>query len=115
MLRRKLVVHHHELRGAGHEDRHIVLLVVVRILAGHLDQADPYQVVHHLLRLLVRHPVHLGQILDVVRHAGLFKAQEELCFFLSNNFIECPVLRIICVHGPGIFDKVSVRDHCPKL
>ena len=100
MLRRQLVVHHHELRGAGHEDRHIVLLVVIRVLAGHLDEANPHQVVHHLLRLLVRHLIHLREIFDVVRHAGLLEAQEELRLLLRENLVERPVLRVIRFHGP---------------
>ena len=100
MLLRKLIIHHHEFRGAGHEDRHIVLLVMIRILTGHLDQTHPDKVVHHLLRVLIGHLIDLGKILDVVGHACLLEAQKELRLLLGQDLIQCPVLRIICVHGP---------------
>ena len=115
VLRRQLVVHHHELRRAGHEDRHIILFVVIRVLTVHFDQAHPDQVVHHLLGFLVRHPVYLGQILDVVRNASLLKAQKEFGLLLREHFIECPVLGIIRIHRPRILDQIAVCDHGPEF
>ena len=115
MLRRQFVVHHHELRGAGHEDRHIVLFVVIRILAVHLDQAYPDKMIHHFLCVLVRHLVHLREIFNVVGHAGFLKAQEELRLLLGQDLVKSPVLRIVCLHCPRILDEIPVRDHCPKL
>ena len=41
MLIRELVIHHHELGRAGHEDRHIVLLVMILILTVHFEHTDP--------------------------------------------------------------------------
>ena len=115
MLRRQLVVHHHELRGAGHEDRHIVLLVVIRVLAVHLDQAYPDKMIHHFFRVLVRHIVHLREVFDVIGHTGLLKAQEELRLLFGQDLVKGPVLRIVCLHSPRILDEIPVRDHCPKL
>ena len=115
VLRRQFVVHHHELRGAGHEDRNVVLLVVIRVLAVHFDQTYPDKMIHHLFRVLVRHIVHLRQIFDVVGHTGLLKAQEELRLLFRQNIVQSPVLRIICLHCPRILNEIPVRDHCPKL
>ena len=115
MLRRQLVVHHHELGRARHEDRHIVLLVMIGVLPGHLDQAHPDKVVHHLLCVLIGHLVHLCEILNIVRYARLLKAQEKSGLLLGQHFIQRPIFRIICLHRPRIFDQIAVCDHRPKL
>ena len=115
VLSRQLVVHHHKLRRAGHEDGHVILLVLIRVLPVHLENAHPAQVVDHLLALLLGHIVHLREGRSVVGDAGLLEVQKELCLLLRQHLVERPVLRIVRLHCAGVFDEVPVRYHRAEL
>ena len=74
MLVRQLIIHDHELSGARDENRNIVHLFPVAVLAAdHLKDTGPGEVFHHFLRILHRHIVHLCELADCVWHTRLLE------------------------------------------
>ena len=111
----QLGVHHHELSGSRNEDRHIILLSLIRILTRHLQHADPAQMIDHLLRLFQRHAVALCDLFRQIADTCLFEGQKELHFFLCQDHIQSPVFRIGCIQRPCIPLQIAVCNHCRKL
>ena len=107
----ELVVHHHELCGAGNKDRNIVMLSFVLSLPGHLQHSDPKEVVDHLLRLFFGHAVALCDALGVIGNAGLFETEQELDLLLCEDSVKSPVFRIVHTDRVGISLDIPVGDH----
>ena len=111
----ELIIHHHEFRRTRHKDRHIVLNGLGRVFPVGLDDTDPGQMIEHLLGILHRHAVHLGELFDTVRNSCLLERKHEFDFILGQNFIECPVFGIAGIQGSGIFLEIPVSDHRSEL
>ena len=115
-LVRQLVVHHHEFRGAGDKDGHVVHLVVGLLpAADHLHDADPAEPLQHLFGPFQGHAVHLCQFLGRIKLSCLFEGQAEGHLLLGQDMIQGPVFRISVVQFFRIALDIAVRDHVGQL
>ena len=108
-------LHHHEFRGARDEDRQIILFVLVLTLARHLDDADPAELFHHVLRVLNGHFVDAGKLPDGVGYARFLEIQKEADLLLCEDHVQHPVFRIPVVDRSRKFFYIAVRYDAREL
>lgn len=106
---------HHVLAVADNPLGYPVLDVLVCIVAVLLEDADPEQVVNHLLRLVDGHAVHSGQLRRRVPCPKLLEGQHELCFFLRQHAVEDPEVHVVFVHAARHLSRNIVRAHAGQL
>ena len=114
MRLRQRFLHHHELSGARHEDRNIVLKMMILILTVQLHDTGPDQMINDFLRLFHRHVIFLRKLLHGIVHAGFAEAEHKFCLFLRQHLIQRPVLRIIRLHGMLQLHRIAIGDHLTK-
>ena len=114
MRLRQRSLHHHEFSGTRHENRNIVLKVMVFILAVQLHDTGPDQMINDFLCLFLRHVILLRKLLRRIVDAGLAEAQHKLRLFLCQHLIQRPVLRIIRLHGMRQLHRIAIGDHLAK-
>ena len=109
------LVLHHILAGAHHPLGDPVLDVLVRIVPVLLQNADPGEMVDHLLAVGLLHAVPLGQLPGGIAHPALFEAQQEDHFLLGQQPVQHPEIHVVFLHAAGELAGDGVGDHDRQL
>ena len=106
---------HHVLAGAHHPLGNPILDVPVGVIPVLLDDADPQQMVDHLLGLGLGHLVGLGQPGGGAAGAALLEADHELDLILGQQPVQNPEIHVVFLHAAGELAGDVVGNHAGEL